>query len=132
MVLLVAVEEGWAGVLGGEFYVNLGLGLDEHDIFENTVEIEVAGQTAQFETMAVQMDGMVVAAGVLEDQAVALAGAQQKVVQASLLQWLGDLIQVDSVYVTAEDSTLLITIAYTIIASQQQQTQQYVYGGASA
>lgn len=62
----------------------------------------------------------------------ALAGAQQKVIQASLQQWLSDLIQVNSVYVTAQDSTLLITITYTIIASQQQQTQQYVYGGASA
>jgi uncharacterized protein len=61
----------------------------------------------------------------------ALAGAQQKVVQASLQQWLSDLIQVNAVYVTAEESTLLITITYTIIQSQQQVTQQYVYGGAS-
>src|SRR5271170_4787897 len=62
----------------------------------------------------------------------ALAGAQQKVIQASLQQWLSDLIRVNAVYVTAQDSTLLITITYTIIQSQQQQTQQYVYGGASA
>jgi len=61
----------------------------------------------------------------------ALAGAQQKVVQASLQQWLSDLIQVNAVNVTAQESTLLITITYTIIQSQQQQTQQFVYGGAS-
>jgi hypothetical protein len=40
-----------------------------------------------------------------------------------------DLIQVNAVYVQAQDSTLLITIVYTIIATQEQQTQQFVYGG---
>ena len=62
----------------------------------------------------------------------ALAATQQQVVQASLQQWLSDLIRVNSVDVTAQDSTLLITVTYTIIQSQQQQTQQFVYGGASA
>ena len=61
----------------------------------------------------------------------ALAAAQQQVVQASLQQWLSDLIRVNAVNVTAEESTLLITVTYTIIQSQQQQTQQFVYGGAS-
>ena len=59
----------------------------------------------------------------------ALAGAQQQVIQSSLQQWLSDLIQVNQVDVSAQDSTLLITITYTIIQSQQQQTQQVVYGG---
>ena len=57
-----------------------------------------------------------------------LAAAQQQVIQSSLLQWLSDLIQVYSVYVTAEDSTLEIDITYTIIQTQQQQTSQFVYG----
>jgi uncharacterized protein len=61
----------------------------------------------------------------------ALAATQQQVIQSSLQQWLSDLIQVNAVYVTAQDSTLLITITYTIIQSQQQQTQQFVYGGAT-
>jgi phage baseplate assembly protein W len=61
----------------------------------------------------------------------ALAATQQQVVQASLQQWLSDLIRVNSVNVTAQDSSLLITIKYTIIQSQQQQTQQFVYGGAT-
>ena len=60
-----------------------------------------------------------------------LAAAQQQVIQSSLLQWLSDLIQVDAVNVAALDSTLTITIVYTIIATQQQETQQYVYGGAA-
>ena len=58
-----------------------------------------------------------------------LAAAQQQVIQTSLLQWLSDLIQVNAVYVSAEDATLLISIVYTIIATQEQQTQQFVYGG---
>jgi phage baseplate assembly protein W len=60
-----------------------------------------------------------------------LAAAQQQVIQSSLLQWLSDLIKVNSVTVIAEEATLLITIVYTIIATQQQQTQQFVYGGAA-
>ena len=59
----------------------------------------------------------------------ALAATQQQVVQASLQQWLSDLIRVNAVEVSAQESTLLITVTYTIIQSQQQQTQQFVYGG---
>lgn len=62
----------------------------------------------------------------------ALAATQQQLVQASLQQWLPDLIRVNSVVVTAQESTLLITVAYTIIPSQQQQTQQFVYGGSTS
>lgn len=59
----------------------------------------------------------------------ALAAAQQQMIQASLQQWLSDLIRVNAVNVEAQDSALLITITYTIIQSQQQQTQQFAYGG---
>ena len=58
-----------------------------------------------------------------------LAAAQQQAVQAALQQWLSDLIRVQSVKVTADDSTLQMTVIYTVIQSQQQQTQQFVYGG---
>jgi phage baseplate assembly protein W len=61
----------------------------------------------------------------------ALAAAQQQVIQSSLLQWLSDLIQVNAVYVSAEDSTLLIDITYTIMQTQQQMSQQFVYGSAT-
>jgi uncharacterized protein len=62
----------------------------------------------------------------------ALAAAQQQLIQASLQQWLPDLIRVRAVEVSAQESTLLITITYTIIQSQQQQTEQFVYSGAGA
>jgi hypothetical protein len=60
-----------------------------------------------------------------------LATAQQQAIQAGLQQWLSDLIRVQSVTVTANDATLLITVVYTIIQTQQQQTQQFVYGGVN-
>lgn len=61
-----------------------------------------------------------------------LAAAQQNVIQASLQMWLADLIRVQSVSATADDSTLLITIVYVVLATQQQQTQQVVYGTLAA
>lgn len=61
-----------------------------------------------------------------------LAAAQQNVIQASLQMWLSDLIRVQSVTVVAEDATLLITVVYVVLQTQQQQTQQFVYGGAGA
>lgn len=61
-----------------------------------------------------------------------LAAAQQQAIQAGLQQWLSDLIRVQSVTVTAQESTLQVTVAYTVIASQQQQTQQFVYGSTSS
>ncbi len=60
-----------------------------------------------------------------------LASAQQQAIQAGLQQWLSDLIRVQSVQVMAEDSTLLITVSYWIVQTQQMETQQFVYGGRS-
>lgn len=60
-----------------------------------------------------------------------LAGAQQQVIQASLQLWLSDLIQVASVDVVNDDAQLEITIKYTIVQTQQQQVEQFVYGGGS-
>lgn len=55
----------------------------------------------------------------------ALAGAVQLTVQAALQQWLGDLIQVDSVAVEARDSTLSVTVVYVIRMTQQRRTAQF-------
>ncbi|WP_266168809.1 GPW/gp25 family protein [Dyella subtropica] len=61
-----------------------------------------------------------------------LAAAQQNVIQASLQMWLSDLIRVQSVTVAAEDATLRITVVYVVLQTQQQQSQQWIYGGAGA
>src|SRR5271166_5831617 len=51
-----------------------------------------------------------------------LAAAQQQAIQAGLQQWLSDLIRVQSVTVTPDDSTLLITVVYVVLQTQQQQS----------
>ena len=61
-----------------------------------------------------------------------LAGVQQQAIQAGLQQWLSDLISVQSVTVVSSDSTLEITVVYLVLQSQQQQTQQFVYGGSQS
>lgn len=51
----------------------------------------------------------------------ALAAATQLSVQASLQQWLGDLIQVNSVNVENLESKLSVTVKYIIRRTQQSQ-----------
>ena len=58
-----------------------------------------------------------------------LAAAQQQAIQAGLQQWLSDLIRVNSVDVIADEQTLQVTVVYTLVANQQQQSQQFIYGG---
>ena len=59
----------------------------------------------------------------------ALAAAAQFTVQGALQQWLGDLIQVESVDVESEDSTLRVLVQYTVRRTQQQQLAQFTRGG---
>ena len=59
-----------------------------------------------------------------------LATATQFLVQGSLQQWLGDLIQVDDVQVRNEDSTLFVTVQYTVRRTHERQTAQFSRGGA--
>jgi len=63
-----------------------------------------------------------------EPASAVLAAAAQQAIQAGLQQWLPDLIGVQSVTVTAGESTLSVTVSYTVLAAQQQLTQQFVYG----
>lgn len=68
---------------------------------------------------------------VFEPNSDVLAAAQQQAIQAGLQQWLSDLIRVQSVTVTAQESRLLVTVVYTVLQAQQQQTHQFVYGTTS-
>ena len=54
-----------------------------------------------------------------------LAAATQFLVQGALQQWLGDLILVDLVEATAEDSSLRVTIQYTVRRTNERQTVQF-------
>jgi phage baseplate assembly protein W len=60
----------------------------------------------------------------------ALASATQQLVQGALQQWLGDLIQVQSVDVQNEDSTLRVKVVYLNRQKQAQEMAQFTYGGA--
>ena len=55
----------------------------------------------------------------------ALAAATQLSVQGALQQWLGDLIQVEDVKVSSEDSKLLVLIQYVIRRSQERRVTQF-------
>jgi phage baseplate assembly protein W len=59
----------------------------------------------------------------------ALASATQQMVQGALQQWLGDLIQVQTVDVQNEDATLRIQIQYIVRRTQQTQVAQFTRGG---
>ena len=58
-----------------------------------------------------------------------LAAATQFLVQGALQQWLGDLIQVESVNVNVEDATMRVTVEYIIRRSQERQVAQFSKGG---
>jgi phage baseplate assembly protein W len=54
-----------------------------------------------------------------------LASTLQVTIQAGLQRWLGDLIEVQKLEVTSEDSTLRVDLAYVIRRTQEQQTAQF-------
>lgn len=53
-----------------------------------------------------------------------IVATTQFLVQGSLQQWLGHLIQVDSVLVEGDDSTIYITVAYTLLRNRQRYVAQ--------
>lgn len=58
----------------------------------------------------------------------ALAAATQMTVQAALQQWLGELIQAESVQVAASDSTVEVVVSYVLRRTQERQTARFQRG----
>jgi phage baseplate assembly protein W len=54
-----------------------------------------------------------------------LAATLQFMAQGALQQWLGDLIRVNTVAVDNQDSTLNVTVNYTVLRTQQTQVAQF-------
>ncbi len=54
-----------------------------------------------------------------------LASATQFMVQGALQQWLAEIIRVESVSVTSEDSSLNVVVQYVAKRSQQRQTTEF-------
>jgi uncharacterized protein len=59
-----------------------------------------------------------------------LAAALQFTVQAALQQWLGDLIQVQQLEVSSDNSMLCVTLTYAILRTGQQRTDSFVQRSA--
>lgn len=59
-----------------------------------------------------------------------LAATTQFLVQGALQQWLGDLIAVEAVDVSAVDASLSVTISYVIRRTESRQTDTFETGGA--
>ena len=89
--------------------------------------------TAPGERVMLPAFGSGVAQLVFAPNAIELASATQMLVQAALQQWLGSIIAVEGVSVVADDSTLTVTVQYTIVGSSQVQQQvfQRQTGGSS-
>jgi phage baseplate assembly protein W len=54
-----------------------------------------------------------------------LTAAVQLTVQGALQQWLGDLILVEDVQVTGEDSTVRVKVRYKVRSSQQSMVDEF-------
>jgi uncharacterized protein len=57
-----------------------------------------------------------------------LAAATQFLVQGALQQWLGELIEVESVTVASEDSSLRVQVQYLIRRTEQRQVAMFARG----
>jgi phage baseplate assembly protein W len=66
---------------------------------------------------------------VFAPNSVELASTLQFSVQACLVQWLGDVIEIRSLSVLSEDSTLAVDLAYSIKATGEERTERFVRGG---
>lgn len=70
--------------------------------------------------------------GILQDvfapNSGALAAATQLMVQGSLQQWMGDLIEVQGVSVQNIDEKLVVLVQYTVRLTQQQRVDQFIQG----
>jgi len=60
-----------------------------------------------------------------------LAAALQFTVQAGLQQWLGDVIEVQTLEVTSEEATLRILIQYLVRRTGERRTETFVRSGVS-
>jgi uncharacterized protein len=54
-----------------------------------------------------------------------MATATRLIVQGALQQWLGNIIILNSVQVTVQESTIQVQVLYTVRSSQQQNTAQF-------
>jgi phage baseplate assembly protein W len=59
-----------------------------------------------------------------------VATATQLLVQGSLQQWLGDVIQVEDANVEIDGEQLVVTVAYRLVRTQERRVERFSGGGA--
>ena len=67
---------------------------------------------------------------VFEPNSPELAAALQFDMQAALLKWMGELIQVEALEVTSEESSLRVTVRYVVRRTGEQRTETIERSGA--
>jgi uncharacterized protein len=60
-----------------------------------------------------------------------MAAATHFSVQSALQKWLGGYVRVQSVTASAQDATLQVTVAYSLVNTDVTQVQTFVLGGSS-
>lgn len=65
---------------------------------------------------------------VFEPNSAMMLAAQNQLIQGALQQWLLDVVRVESVSVDGDDSTVSITVQYTVLETDQTQTEQFQVG----
>jgi len=60
-----------------------------------------------------------------------LAAALQHTTQAALLRWLGDVIEVHALEVTAEDATLHVALQYSLRQTGERRSESFAIGSTS-
>lgn len=68
---------------------------------------------------------------VFEPNSDELAGTTQYLVQSALQQWLGDVIEVVNVTVSANDARLDVTVVYNVVGTEEEQTARFTAPGAA-
>lgn len=69
---------------------------------------------------------------VFEPNSPELAAALQFTIQAGLQRWLGDLIEVQRLEVTADDAILKVVVQYVVRRTGQQQQAAFEWRGSAA
>jgi Bacteriophage baseplate protein W len=59
-----------------------------------------------------------------------MAAATQMLIQSSLQQWLGDVIQVEDATVEGGEGKLVVTVVYRLVSTQERQVEQFERGQA--
>lgn len=68
---------------------------------------------------------------VFEPNSPEIAAVVQMTVQASLQQWLGDVVRIDSLVVGAADAVLTVSLTYVVLATGSAQQATFTSGGTA-